>query len=62
MPVAGEWILMIANAIGHFMAMELVHIRQYLLVSAPLYAFVPVITVVLFGRLVRRRVVEGSNQ
>ena len=53
--------LMIANDIGHFLAMEPVDIGQYLLVSAPLYAFIPAITVVVFGRLMSRRAVDGAK-
>lgn len=46
--------LMIANDIGHFLFMEPVDIGQYLAMSAPLYAFIPFITVAMFGRLMRR--------
>jgi len=49
-------VLVIANDIGHFLFMEPVDIGQYLVVSAPLYAFIPVITVTVFGSLVRRAV------
>ena len=49
-------VLVIANDIGHFLFMEPVDIGQYLVVSAPLYAFIPVITVTLFGSLVRRAI------
>ena len=46
--------LLIANDIGHFLSMEPVDIGQYLAVSAPLYLFVPIITVTVFGRLMTR--------
>lgn len=46
--------LLIANDIGHFLAMEPIDIGTYLMVSAPLYVFVPIITVTVFGRLMRR--------
>jgi len=49
-------VLVIANDIGHFLFMEPVDIGQYLVVSAPLYAFIPVITVTVFGSLVRRAI------
>lgn len=46
--------LLIANDIGHFLFMEPIDIGAYLSVSAPLYVFVPIITVTVFGRLMRR--------
>jgi hypothetical protein len=46
--------LMVANDIGHFLSMEPVDIGVYLAVSAPLYAFIPLITVTVFGRLMTR--------
>jgi len=46
--------LMVANDIGHFLFMEPVDIGQYLAVSAPLYVFIPIITVSIFGGLMRR--------
>ena len=49
-------VLVIANDIGHFLFMEPVDIGQYLVVSAPLYAFIPIITVTVFGGLVRRAI------
>ena len=49
-------VLVIANDIGHFLFMEPVDLGQYLVVSAPLYAFIPVITVTVFGSLVRRAI------
>jgi hypothetical protein len=47
--------LMVANDIGHLLFMEPVDIGLYLAVSAPLYAFIPLITVTVFGRLMTRR-------
>jgi hypothetical protein len=47
--------LLVANDIGHFLFMEPIDIGAYLLVSAPLYVFVPIITATVFGRLMRRR-------
>ena len=46
--------LLIANDIGHFLFMEPIDIGTYLMVSAPLYVFVPIITATVFGRLMRR--------
>ena len=46
--------LLVANDIGHFLFMEPIDIGAYLLVSAPLYIFVPIITATVFGRLMRR--------
>jgi hypothetical protein len=44
--------LMIANDFGHFLTMESsFDLGLYLAASAPLYAFIPLITVTLFGRL-----------
>jgi hypothetical protein len=48
--------LLIANDIGHFLFMEPVDIGTYLMVSAPLYVFVPIITAIVFGRLMRRAI------
>jgi hypothetical protein len=45
--------LMIANDFGHFLFMAAsFDLGMYLAVSAPLYAFIPLITVTMFGRLV----------
>ena len=49
--------LLIANDIGHFLAMEPIDIGAYLVASAPLYVFVPIITVTVFGHLMRRAAV-----
>ena len=46
--------LLIANDIGHFLFMEPIDIGAYLMVSAPLYIFVPIITATVFGRLMRK--------
>lgn len=46
--------LLIANDIGHFLFMEPIDVGPYLMVSAPLYVFVPIITATVFGRLMRR--------
>jgi len=46
--------LLIANDIGHFLFMEPIDIGAYLMVSAPLYIFVPIITATVFGRLMWR--------
>ncbi len=46
--------LMIANDIGHFLFMEPIDIGVYLAVSAPLYIFIPIITVAVFGSLMKR--------
>jgi hypothetical protein len=46
--------LLVANDIGHFLFMEPLDIGTYLLYSAPLYVFVPIITATVFGRLMRR--------
>ena len=53
--------LMVANDIGHFLAMEPVDIDQYVLVSAPLYVFIPIITALVFGRLMSRRMVDRAT-
>ena len=50
----GWMALLIANDIGHFLLMEPIDIGAYLVVSAPLYVFVPIITATVFGRLMRR--------
>jgi hypothetical protein len=47
--------LMIANDIGHFLAMEPVDLGLYLVAAAPLYAFIPLITTATFGSLMRSR-------
>lgn len=46
--------LLIANDIGHFLVMEPTDIGAYLMQFAPLYVFVPMITVAVFGYLERR--------
>ena len=46
--------LLIANDIGHFLSMEPTDLRVYLTQFAPLYVFVPIITVAVFGYLERR--------
>jgi hypothetical protein len=46
--------LLVANDIGHFLFMEPTDLGVYLTQFAPLYAFVPVITVAVFGTLERR--------
>ena len=46
--------LLVANDIGHFLFMEPIDIRTYLIVSAPLYVFVPIITATAFSQLRRR--------
>ena len=46
--------LLIANDIGHFLSMEPTDIGTYLTQFAPLYVFVPMITVAVFGYLERR--------
>ena len=53
--VGVTWMLLvIANDIGHFLLMEPVDIGRYLVASAPLYAFIPVITVIMFAGLMTR--------
>lgn len=47
--------LMIANDIGHFLAMEPVDLGLYFVASAPLYAFIPLITTAAFGSLMGSR-------
>lgn len=48
--------LLIANDFGHFLLMEeSFDIDLYLAASAPLYAFIPLITVTVFSRLMRSR-------
>jgi hypothetical protein len=48
--------LVIANDIGHFLFMPgKVDFGVYLTTAAPLYAFIPVITTLVFGRLVSSR-------
>lgn len=46
--------LMVANDIGHSLFMEPVDIGVYLALSAPLYAFIPLITLTVFGGLMTR--------
>jgi hypothetical protein len=46
--------LLIANDIGHFLFMEPTDIGVYLTQFAPLYGFVPIVTVAVFGYLERR--------
>jgi hypothetical protein len=45
---------MVANDIGHFTFMEPVDIGLYLATVAPLYAWIPLATVMVFGRLKAR--------
>ena len=47
-------LLMVANDIGHFTFMEPVDMGQYLATVAPLYAWIPLATVMVFGRLKAR--------
>jgi hypothetical protein len=47
-------VLMVANDIGHFLSMEPTDIGLYLTTFAPLYAWIPVATVIVFGRLSAR--------
>lgn len=46
--------LLVANDIGHFLFMEPTDLGVYLTQFAPLYGFVPVIAVAVFGSLERR--------
>lgn len=47
-------LLMVANDIGHFLFMEPTDIGGYLTTFAPLYAWIPVVTTIVFGRLQAR--------
>ncbi len=47
-------VLMVANDIGHFLFMEPVDMATYLTTVAPLYAWIPVATTIVFGRLTAR--------
>ena len=53
--------LLIVNDIGHFLSMEPTDIGVYLMQFAPLYVFVPIITVAVFGYLERRAAVDRST-
>ena len=44
-------VLLVANDIGHFLFMQPTDIGGYLTTFAPLYAWIPVATVIVFGRL-----------
>ncbi len=47
-------VLMVANDIGHFMFMEPTNIGSYLTTFAPLYAWIPVATTIVFSQLKAR--------
>jgi hypothetical protein len=51
--------LMVANDIGHFVFMEPTAISTYLSSIALLYAWIPVVTALVFGRLQARSVGEA---
>jgi hypothetical protein len=53
--------LLIVNDIGHFLFMEPTDIGVYLMQFAPLYVFVPIMTVAVFGYLERRAAVDRST-
>ena len=44
-------LLLVVNDLGHFAFMEPVDLGQYLTVFAPLYGWVPIATILLFGGL-----------
>jgi hypothetical protein len=44
-------VLQVANDIGHFLFMEPTDIGAYLTTFAPLYAWIPLVTIMMFGRL-----------
>ena len=53
--VGAVWaVLMVANDIGHFLAMEPTDIGTYLTSFALLYLWIPVATTIVFGRLQAR--------
>jgi len=53
--VGAIWaVLMVANDIGHFLAMEPTDIGTYLTSFALLYLWIPVATTIVFGRLQAR--------
>lgn len=47
-------VLMVANDIGHLLFMEPTDIGAYLTTFAPLYAWIPLATTIVFGRLSTR--------
>ena len=47
-------LLMVANDVGHFLFMAPTDIGGYLTTFAPLYLWIPVATVIVFGRLTAR--------
>ena len=50
--VGATWaVLMVANDIGHFLVMSKTDIGTYLTSVAPLYAWIPVATVIVFSQL-----------
>ena len=51
--------LLVANDLGHFLFMGPTDLGLYLTAFAPLYAWIPVVTIVVFGRLTGR--VEGAR-
>lgn len=58
--VGSTWAaLMVANDVGHFLFMEPTSIGGYLTSFAMLYAWIPVATALVFGRLEARTVSEA---
>jgi hypothetical protein len=58
--VGATWaVLMVANDIGHALFMQPTDIGIYLTTFAPLYAWIPLATIMVFGRL-RARMVRAD--